>query len=134
MAPTIVRRYAARTRVWRAVPAALSAAAILVLSACAAAPRIDGSSDEAFRASLVKVRESVPESERPRFDKALLEIRMDGALARALSGVSREAMQRQLRERLAGKTAAEVLAEAEHVEAQAKAHAEAEAQKEIKAR
>jgi hypothetical protein len=111
----------------------LSAAAILVLSACAA-PRIDGSSDEAFSASVVKVRESVPESERPRFDKALLEIRMDGALARALSGVSRDAMQRQLRERLAGKTAAEVVAEADHVEAQAKAHAEAEAEKEIKAR
>jgi len=133
MAPTIVRLYAARTRVGRAVLAALSIAAILVLSACAA-PRIDGSSDEAFQASVTKVRESVPESERPRFDKALLEIRMDGALARALSGVSRDAMQRQLRERLAGKTAAEVLAEADHVEAQAKAHAEAEAQKEIKAR
>src|SRR4029079_10773244 len=85
MAPTIVRPYAARTRVGRAVLAALSIASILVLSACAA-PRIDGSSDEAFQASVTKVRESVPESERPRFDKALLEIRMDGALARALSG------------------------------------------------
>ena len=108
-------------------------AAILLLSACAA-PRIDGSSDEAFRASVVKVRESVPESDRPRFDKALLEISMDGALVRALSGVSREATQRQMRERLAGKTAAEVLAEADQIESQEKAHAAADAQKEIKAR
>ena len=130
MGPTIVRRYAARTRVGRACLAALSLAAILLLSACAAAPRIDGSSDEAFQASVVKVRESMPESDRPRFDKALLEISMDGALARALSGVSRDVMRRQLRARLAGKTAAEVLAEADQIESQAKAHAEADAQKE----
>ena len=71
----------------------------------------------------------MPESDRARFDKALLEISMDGALVRALSGVSRDAMQRQVRERLAGKTAAEVLAEADRVEAQAKAHAETDGQK-----
>jgi len=133
MARTIVRRYSERTRVGRALSVALSMAAVLVLAACAA-PRIDGSSEEAFRASVTKVRESVPEAEKPRFDKALLEISMEGALARALSGVSREAMQKQMRERLAGKTAAEVLAEADQIEAQAKAHAEADAQKEIKAR
>ena len=76
------------------------------------------------------MRESLPEADRARFDKALLEISMDGAITRALSGVSREAMQRQVRERLAGKTAAEVLGEADQIEAQAKA----EAEKEIKAR
>ena len=133
MAPTILRRNEAHARPGPAVLAALSIAAILVLSACAA-PRIDGSSDEAFRASVTKVRESLPEAGRAHFDKALLEISMDGALARALSGVSRDAMQRQMRERLAGKTAAEVLAEADQIEAQAKAHAEADARKEIKGR
>jgi hypothetical protein len=120
MASTIGRRYAARTRVGRAVLAALSIAALLLLSACAG-PRIDGSSDEAFRASVAKVRESVPESDRTRFDKALLAISMDGAVVRALSGASREAVQRQMRERLAGKTAADVFAEADVMEAQAKA-------------
>jgi uncharacterized protein DUF6694 len=126
--PTSVGRHLARTGVWRSIIASLSIATILVLSACAA-PRIDGSSDEAFRASVVKVRESLPESDKARFDKAVLAISMDGALVRALSGASRDAMQRQVRDRLAGKTAAEVLAEADQLEAQAKPQARPDAQK-----
>ena len=129
MASTIVRQFQVRTRLCRAVLASASIAVILFLSACAA-PRIDGSSDEAFQASVTNVRASMSESDRPRFDKALLEISTDGALARALSGVSRDVMRRQMRERLTGKTAAEVLAEADQIESQAKAHAEADAQKE----
>ena len=128
MVPTTVGRSEVRARVGRAVLASLSIAAILLLSACGA-PRIDGSSDEAFRASVTKVRQSVPESDRARFDKALLTISMDGALVRALSGASRDAVQEQMRARLAGKTAAEILAEADQMAAQAKAQAKPDSQK-----
>jgi hypothetical protein len=128
MAFTFIRQHRARARVGRSIIGSLSVAAIFMLSACAG-PRIDGASDEAFRASVVKVRESLPESDKARFDKALVAISMDGALVRALSGASRDATLRHVRERLAGKTASEVLAEADQMEAQAKAQARPDAGK-----
>jgi hypothetical protein len=122
MARTLVGSSPVRTRVRHAIIGALSLAAVFLLAACAS-PRIDGSSDEAFRASVLKVRESVPEPDRARFDKALVAISMDGAVMRALSGASRDVMLKQMRERLAGKTAADVLAEADQMEAQGTAAA-----------
>lgn len=122
MARTLVGSSQVRTRVRHAIIASLALAAVFLLGACAS-PRIDGSSDEAFRASVLKVRESVPESDRARFDKALVAISTDGAVMRALSGASRDVMLKQMRERLAGKTAADVLAEADQMEAQGTAAA-----------
>lgn len=45
--------------------------AVMLLEGCSARPRIDASSEEAVATSIERVRESLPERDRARFDVAL---------------------------------------------------------------
>lgn len=73
------------------------------------ADRIDGSSPEAYEASLKTIRDGLPVAERARFDASLAVI---GTSAFAKADTRAE-MDAKLRADLNGKTAGEVIAEAD---------------------
>jgi len=89
----------------------------LVLCGCGD-PKIDGSTDEKFRNSIEKVKTSLPEIQREKFEKAITIIALGdvtdlGTLAKL--GTT-EAFRSRLNERLNGKTGKEILALAEQIE------------------
>ena len=85
----------------------IAVAALVLLAACGGsdAPTIDGSSQEAFTASLAAVRDGLDPATRARFDKAMAVAEAETFYA-APSRVSFEA---SLRARLDGKTAKDVI-------------------------
>jgi hypothetical protein len=86
---------------------------ILALAACSD-PKIDGSSKEAAQASIQKVRDSLPESQRKEFDQAVAQLTMSNLDFKALfTGTqSAEAMADNALASLNGKTASQVITEA----------------------
>lgn len=113
----------------------LAAACIIVLLAACAKPTIDASTDEAMKASVAKVRESLPEGKRDEFDKAVELVALsqldfktlmtDGATG-ANTTVGR------MKSSLNGKTGAEVIAEGKRIEEERKAKERVQALAEIK--
>ena len=90
---------------------------LAVLGVCVAgcgAPRLDGSSDERMRESVSAVRESLPQGQRKEFDEAILVVAMrDIPPGRTLpKTITPESIAAQAKEKLSGKSADEVIAEA----------------------
>jgi hypothetical protein len=97
--------------------ATVSIAALLLLAGCSK-PRVDGRSDDSLKASVEKVRASVPENQRDEFDKAIATVGMSKlSMERILSG-NAAAGAADVREALNGKTAAEIFAMAKSIEEQ----------------
>lgn len=106
----------------------------LLLTACAK-PRIDTSSDEAMKRSIAAVRESLPESERAKFDEslkivALSQIDFSTMIATGSSGVN--LTETKVKEVLAGKTADEIIATADRIITERQQKERAQALAEIK--
>lgn len=93
---------------------------LLVLSVPACAPRIDGSSEEAFQSSLAEVRESLNGDDRERFAEALTALAFEEAGLEGLLALGPDAMTREMRLKLDGKTGGEILVEAEEIIAERK--------------
>lgn len=97
-------------------------------------PKIDASTDEAIKASSQKVRESLPESRRAEFDEALQalafsQIDMRDLFAEGTAGAGN--LESKMRSALDGKTAEEVIVEAERIKAERQARERAQALEEI---
>ncbi len=106
----------------------------LLLIGCSEA-KIDTSSDESMKASIEKVRKSLPEDKRGTFDEALKvlafsQINLKDIFAQGASGVGDT--QAKVKESLNGKTGIEVIAEAERVKQERKEKEKVQALKEIK--
>lgn len=107
-------------------------AALVLIGACSK-PRIDTSSDEKMGASVAKVRASLPPEKQKEFDEAYMAVVMQGlSLQNTMAGTATAAsMTAAAKERLNGKTADEVIAEAAKIKAEADAKAKEEAKAEI---
>ena len=104
----------------------------LVLVACS--PTLDGSSDESFEASLERVRQAIPEARRAAFDTAMITVGLSDF--DLLGGVFTEAaspgqLSRTIRERIDGRTAADVFAMSDSIVAEMEARAREAALEEI---
>jgi hypothetical protein len=113
---------------------------LAALSVCVAAcgpPRFDASSDESMRESVARVRASLPEGQRKEFDEAFLVVAMHGlSPQQRLSGtVTPESIAVEAKEQLAGKSADEIIAEANRLRVETETTArEAETRAREKAR
>jgi len=78
-------------------------------------PKIDTSSDEAMKASIEKVRKSLPENDRDKFDKAVMRLAFKNfSLENAMAGeVGKNITEIKMKEAINGKTGPEIIAEAE---------------------
>jgi len=85
---------------------------LLLLAASCAPARIDGSSEEDFELSYQKVRGSLEPAERTRFEEAIVAIGVDD-LRKHSADADPDAASRSVMARLDGKTAEEILREAE---------------------
>lgn len=83
-------------------------------------PRVEGSSDEELKESIEKVRGSLPEEDRTRFDQAIQELAFaDVSLQDMMSaGQGVDLIGPKMKDRVLGKTATEILAEADQIRAQ----------------
>jgi hypothetical protein len=110
------------------------AIAVTVFAGCSD-PKIDASSDEAMKASVEKVRQSLPESKQKKFDEAIQvlafsQIDMKNLLAQGAAGVGNT--EGKVRQSLDGKTGEQVIAEAERIQAERKARERQQALEEIR--
>lgn len=112
---------------------------MLILVAMVAAgcsdPTIDASSDAKMKESVTKVRESLPEGRRSDFDQAVQLIAFSQVNMKSLfANGSADAgdMEGKMREALNGKTAEQVLAQAEQIQAERKAREKEQALAEIR--
>ena len=112
--------------------------ALLFVSGCdqlMPAPKIDTSTDESMKQSTQKVRESLPEESRAEFDKALKvlafsQISMKDIFASGVTGVG--GFEGKMKESLHGKTANEIISEADKIQLERKAKEKEQALEEIK--
>lgn len=111
--------------------------AVFASFACSS-PRIDTSSDDKMKSSMERVRSSLPEDRRAKFDEAVATIGMSkidlgGALAAAMAGKTPnpEQMIGEAKAALNGKTADEIIAAADKIVAERKAKERDAALKEI---
>ena len=85
-------------------------------------PRVEGSSDEELKVSIEKVRNSLPEEDQARFDEAISELALAhlplGEMIAAGVGGGMELVGAKLKDQLVGKTADEILAEADQIRAE----------------
>lgn len=84
-------------------------------------PKIDASSNATMKASIEKVRESLPEQERQKFDNALTilafnQVNMKDLFAEAATGPGN--FENKVRDSLDGKTGEQVIAEANRIQAE----------------
>ncbi|MCB2426779.1 DUF6694 family lipoprotein [Methylophaga pinxianii] len=98
-------------------------------------PTIDTSSDENMKQSSQKVRESLPEGEKEKFDEALQllafnQLDLKVLLAEGAAGVGN--LENKMKESLSGKTASQVIAEAERIKLEREARQRQQALDEIK--
>lgn len=97
-------------------------------------PKIDASSDEAMKSSSQKVRESLPDAKKAEFDQALQvlafsQIDMKALFTEGAAGVGN--LEGKMRSALNGKTADEVIGEANKIKAERKARERTQALEEI---
>lgn len=107
--------------------------AFTLLAGCSD-PKIDASSDEAMKTSVEKVRESLPEARRQDFDLsmqllAFSQIDMKDIFAQGAAGVGN--LEGKVRQSLDGKTAEQIIAEAERIRAERKERERRQALEEI---
>lgn len=70
---------------------------------------IDGSSDEGFKKSVEELKESLPEDQRVKFEKALVLLAFKGAGPGAFGLMQKDELLAKIRDKLGGLTAAEVI-------------------------
>jgi hypothetical protein len=111
---------------------------ITLAAVACSSPRIDTTSDETMKTSIERVRSSLPEEKRAKFDEAVGIIGMSnidiaGAMADAMAGKkpNPERMIGDAKAALNGKTADEIIAAADKIIAERKAKERAAAMKEI---
>lgn len=109
------------------------AVAVVLIAGCSD-PKIDASSDESMKASVPKVRESLPASERKDFDDAMKvlafsQIDMKGLFTQGAAGGNLEG---KVRDSLNGKTGEQVIAEAARIQAERKERDHQQALEEIR--
>ena len=114
---------------------------MLVLAAMAITgcsdPTIDASSEAKMKESVAKVRESLPEAKRTDFDQAVQLIafsQIDMKSLFANGGADAGDVEGKMRDALNGKTAEQVLAQAEQIQAERKAREKEQALAEIRER
>ncbi len=90
----------------------------LLAAGCGRNPRIDSSSDEAFKKSIQAAKDALPESQRQEFEGAVMVVAMEGTNLLALAAAPGGA-ERQMKDRLNGKTGPEILALASKIRAEA---------------
>ena len=98
-------------------------------------PTIDTSTDESIRQSSQKVRESLPEAERAEFDEAIQllafsKINLKDIFTEGAAGAGN--LENKMKESLNGKTASEIIAEAERIKIEREARNRQQALDEIK--
>jgi hypothetical protein len=106
---------------------ACTAVAIVALAACAA-PRLDTSSPESIQQSVKRLRESLPKDKQTKFDEAVMTVVTTKALEGGLVGLAAlgaagkkpEELAAQFLAPLNGKTADEIIAEADRIVAERK--------------
>ena len=113
----------------------LGAVIVLTILAGCSDPKIDASSDEAMKASVGKVRESLPQEKRKEFDEAvqvlaLSNLNMKDLLADGASSAG--TVKGKVRKSLDGKTGQQVIAEAERVRAEREERERQQALEEIR--
>lgn len=95
---------------------------LLVFAWGCSEPTIDTSSDEAMSRSIERVRESLPEEDRERFDQAIEQLSMSeiswADIMSAGSEGGAETIAAKVKDRLSGKTGEEILAEAAEIQAE----------------
>ena len=113
----------------------LAAVSIALATLACSAPKIDTSTDETLKKSIVRARESLPEDQRARFDEAVIVLALKDVAGQgllALAAQSPAQLQAQAAAKLSGKTAAEIVAEADAIIAPRKAAERTQALAEIK--
>ena len=113
----------------------LAAVSIALATLACSAPKIDTSTDETLKKSIVRARESLPEDQRARFDEAVMILALKDVAGQgllALAAQSPAQLQAQAAAKLDGKTAAEIVAEADAIIAPRKAAERTQALAEIK--
>ncbi len=114
---------------------ALTAVLVLfTISGCQPPPRIDASSEEALKASIEEVRRALPEEKRNRFDESIIilnfkDVDLKGKLLDKLAG--RSVTDGNTKGPLHGKTADEVIAEANRILAERREKERKQARAEI---
>ena len=98
-------------------------------------PKIDSSSDESMKASVEKVRKSLPESKQQEFDEAmqvlaLSQVDLKDLFAQGATGVGN--VEGKVRQSLDGKTGEQVIAEADRIRAERKERERQQALEEIR--
>jgi hypothetical protein len=103
----------------------------MFVSAACSAPKLDGSSDEKFKASTARVRESLPEARRTEFDTAFTALAFKNFSLTKAATMGVDAMTSDVRTAMNGKTADDVIAEFKKLEAERAEKAREEAMQEI---
>jgi len=82
--------------------------------------RVDGSSDEKLKASIAEVKQALPEAQRAEFEKAVETLALADMhdLSDLVAASQTGRLERGIRERLDGKTAAEIIAAAKVIQAE----------------
>lgn len=116
-------------------PSNLLLAVTLAAVAGCSEPTIDASTKEAIESSSQRVRDSLPETQQAEFDEALKilafsEVDVNDLLAEGAVGSS--ALEEKMRTALDGKTASEIIAEADKIVVERKAREREQAMNEIK--
>lgn len=98
-------------------------------------PKVDTTSDEKMKASIEKVRQSLPEGKRAEFDKALQllafsKINLSSLLTEGATGAGSTAA--KMKDAINGKTGPEIIAEAQRIETERKERERVQAIAEIK--
>lgn len=104
-------------RLWCLVPVIALTLAIVGCSP----PAVDSSSEEAAKASVEKIRESLPDADKERFDKALFAVMMNSAMGDKslleMAAADPEQMKTQALARLDGKSADDIFQMADQIRA-----------------
>lgn len=87
---------------------------LLILAACSKEKTIDTSSDEAMESSIQKVKENLTAEEKEKFEESVMLLTLNGGSLFEMAADPDGAV-RRMKDRVDGKTAAEVIAEAEAV-------------------
>lgn len=92
----------------------LTVALSVSLFSCSSDKEVDGESEDAFKKSLEEMKKSLPSEQREDFEKAVMALALDGTNLFEVAADT-EGMKRRMRDRLDGKTAADILDGAEEI-------------------
>lgn len=94
---------------------------IFIVFAACSNPKMDASTEETTKESISKLREALPEPQRPEFDEAIQTLLSNSGTAKGSSLASAEITE-EVRARIEGKNATQIIAEASQVKAERERH------------